>query len=440
MPLRRRTLLASGLAAAATVAGCGPSPAPPSPGPTATGTGPAPTTGGPAGGPFTPGTALRAAADRAPYRDRLVATLRRYLEPTPDNPRHPGYAGAVALVARDGEIVVHEAVGDAVRYAVGPTELPPTRRVAMRLDSIFDVASITKVFTALLVLQQADRGRLDLDAPVADYLPFPGPGKDRVTLAMVLAHTSGLPVGLSLSGLSGPAARRNRILSIPLIRGAVPGRVFRYSGTGLMVLGLLLEEVTGKPLDEVLREGITDPLGLRDTGFRPLDRLPAADRTRLVATDARRIRGLLRGEVHDGIAAAMGGVAGHAGVFSTAGDLAVLGQMVLNGGEYAGRRLLSEAIVRRMLTNANPGLPAVDAERPYRTSTHGLGVELDQPWFMGRLASPLTCGHTGFTGTSIVVDVPRRLVLVLLTNRAHPNWTWADPDPPRRAVADVTTG
>jgi CubicO group peptidase (beta-lactamase class C family) len=111
--------------------------------------------------------------------------------------------------------------------------------------------------------------------------------------------------------------------------------------------------------------------------------------------------------------------------------------MLLNGGEYGGARILSEAVVRRMLTNANNGLPAVDAERPQRTSTHGLGVELNQPWFMGRLAAPLTFGHTGFTGTSLLVAPERRLVLVLLTNRAHPNWTWANPDPPRAAVASV---
>jgi CubicO group peptidase (beta-lactamase class C family) len=93
--------------------------------------------------------------------------------------------------------------------------------------------------------------------------------------------------------------------------------------------------------------------------------------------------------------------------------------------------------VRKMLTNVNAGLPAIDAERPNRTSTHGLGLELDQPWFMGRLASPQTFGHTGFSGCELVVDPRRRLVLVLLTNRAHPNWSWANPDPPRVAVANV---
>jgi CubicO group peptidase (beta-lactamase class C family) len=141
--------------------------------------------------------------------------------------------------------------------------------------------------------------------------------------------------------------------------------------------------------------------------------------------------------VHDDIAAALGGVAGHAGVFSTAADLGVVGQLLIDGGEHKGVRILSEPTVRRMLADANRGLPAVDPQRPHRTSAHGLGVELNQPWFMGKLAGPLTFGHTGFTGTSLVVDPVRRLQLVLLTNRAHPDWTWADPDPVRVAVADA---
>lgn len=389
---------------------------------------------------FTPGRVLSTSALGPGYAVPLMRTVSRYLAPTPDNRRHPTYAGAVALVAVDGAVTVHEAVGDALRYDVGPVDLPPDRRVAMRPDSIFDIASITKVFTALLVLKLAVGGQVGLSAPVADYLPEfgRGPGKGKVTIAMVLAHTSGLPVGVSLSGLSGAPAKRSAILTTPLLRGASPGGTFRYSGLGLMVLALLVERVTGNALDAVLREELTEPLGLADTGFRPLDRLTSAEvDRRLVATDARRIRGLLRGEVHDSIANSLGGVAGHAGVFSTARDLAVVGQMLLNGGEYGGVRVLSEPMVRRMLVNANVGLPAVDAERPWRTSAHGLGVELDQPWFMGRLASPLTFGHTGFTGTSIVVDARRRLVLVLLTNRAHPDWNWSNPDPSRAAAADV---
>ena len=128
---------------------------------------------------------------------------------------------------------------------------------------------------------------------------------------------------------------------------------------------------------------------------------------RLAATDARTSRGLLRGTVHDDVANIMGGVAGHAGVFSTAADVAAIGELLLNGGTYKGERILSAAIVERMLTNANKGKPAVDPERPHRTADHGLGVVLNQPWFMGKLAGSRTFGHTGFTGTSLLVNPER---------------------------------
>jgi CubicO group peptidase (beta-lactamase class C family) len=312
----------------------------------------------------------------------------------------------------------------------------------MRPDSIFDVASVTKVYTVVLAMQQVERGRIDLTAPVTRYLPaFDGPGKAPVTVAMLLAHTSGLPVGPSISNtvkLPDVAARWASIVASPLAAGVAPGSLFRYTSLGLLLTHQILQKVTGKSLDALLRDELTGPLGLRDTGFNPTRWLSAADRAaRLVATDARSSRGLLRGVVHDDVANALGGVAGSAGVFTTASDLAVLGQLLLGGGQYRGKRLLAEATVRKMLTNVNAGLPAIDAERPNRTSTHGLGLELDQPWFMGRLASPQTFGHTGFSGCELVVDPRRRLVLVLLTNRAHPNWSWANPDPPRVAVANV---
>ncbi|MFG2061408.1 serine hydrolase domain-containing protein [Micromonospora sp. NPDC048871] len=205
-----------------------------------------------------------------------------------------------------------------------------------------------------------------------------------------------------------------------------------------MVAAQLVEHVTGQRLDQALKSGITGPLGLTDTGFTPKKWLSSADQAqRLVATDARSSRGLLRGIVHDDVANHLGGIAGHAGIFSTAADLTVIGQLLLNGGTYRGTRILSEALTQRMLTNVNAGLPAVDAERPNRTSDHGLGVVLNQPWFMGRLATKGTFGHTGFTGTSLLVHPGRRLVLVLLTNRAHPNWSWANPDPVRVAVANL---
>jgi serine-type D-Ala-D-Ala carboxypeptidase len=445
MRVQRRTVLSAGLAATtAALAGCGSQPPSPVwsagtptrspaglPGPTVRPTSPDELL-------FTPGRVLDEQLRPAPYAATLAETVRRYLKPTPENPKHPVYPGAVVLAAVDGRLVALDAVGDALRFGVGPVELPAAQRVPMRTDSIFDLASITKVFVAVLVLQQVDRAAVRLDAPVVRYLPeFTGGGKDRVTVAMLLAHTGGVAVGAQLQGQT-IAARWASVLAMPLVKGATPGNTLRYSSVGLMILGRLLEKVTGKPLDALVRAELTGPLGLRDTGFTPLTWLPKSDQeARLVASDARPARGLLRGVVHDGVADRLGGVAGHAGLFSTARDLAILGQLLLNGGEYGGHRVLAESTVRAMLRNVNAGLPAVDAERPNRSADHGLGVELNQPWFAGRLAAPLTFGHTGFTGTCLLVEPYRRLILILLANRAHPDWTRANPDHPRIAVADV---
>lgn len=378
-------------------------------------------------------TAAGTAKIRPPYADNLEAVLKKYLKPTKDHPKHPGYAGAVALVAQDGTTRLTSTVGDALRYNAGPVELSPAKRVATRPNSIFDLASLTKVYTAILTLQLVDQGKVDLSAPIQQYLPeFTGTGKDKVTVAMLLAHTSALPVGAAVTGLADNAARWRSVLTTPLVKGGVPGTTFRYSSVGLMVLGRLVEKLTGKSLDKALRDNLTTPLGLKDTGFLPLKWV--ADKQRLVATDARTSRGLLRGTVHDDVANLLGGVAGHAGVFATAQDVAVIGQMLLNGGTYGGTRILSAAVVKQMLTDVNKGKPAIDPDRPGRSADHGLGVEIDQPWFMGKLASATSFGHTGFTGTSLLAVPSRRLVVVLLTNRAHPNWSWSDPDVHRVAV------
>ncbi|MGW4500585.1 serine hydrolase domain-containing protein [Micromonospora sp. NPDC004336] len=444
MSLHRRTVLGAGLAAAAAaLAGCREVLRPATSGPTA-----APS---PSATPARP-AAERAAAPRAatsattgtPVTSadrRLLRELFHHLAPTSANPKHPAYAGAVALCRVNGTTTARAHVGRALRYGAGPVLLPESKQVPMRHDSIFDLASITKVYTAILALQQVDKGRIDLDAPVVDYLPaFTGAGKAGVTVAMLLAHTSGLPVGAKVAGLPDDTARRAAVLATPLVSGATPGTVFRYSSVGLMVLAFLVEKVTGQRLDQALKSGLTGPLGLKDTGFNPRTWLSASDQaSRLVATDARSSRGLLRGVVHDDVANHMGGIAGHAGIFSTAAEVAVIGQLLLDGGIHDGTRILSEELTRQMLTNVNTGLPAVDPERPGRTSAHGLGVVLDQPWFMGRLSSPRTFGHTGFTGTSLVVHPDRRMVLVLLTNRAHPNWSWANPDPVRVAVAKAVS-
>ncbi|GAA1657338.1 hypothetical protein GCM10009828_104100 [Actinoplanes couchii] len=384
------------------------------------------------------GTPVTAAAPAVPYAAPLKTVLTRYLKPTKANPKHPTYAGATAVVMVGNKVTATVTVGHALRYGAGPVQLPAAKRVAMRADSIFDLASLTKVYTSILLLQQVDKGVVDLDAPVARYLPgFTGTGKSKITVRMLLTHTSGLPVGATVKGLPSLAAKRARVLATPLVKAATPGTEYRYSSVGLMVAAQLAEKVTGKSLDAALKAGVTGPLGLTGTGFLPLKWV--TNKARIAATDARTSRGLLRGVVHDDVAAQMGGIIGSAGLFGTARDVAVTGQMLLNGGTYGGKRLLSAAIVAEMLTNQNKGLPAVDPDRPGRPSDHGLGVTLRQPWFMGKLSSPTTFGHTGFTGTSLLVDPSRQLVLALLTNRAHPNWSWANPDPMRAEVANTLT-
>ncbi|MGN9778067.1 serine hydrolase [Micromonospora sp. H33] len=369
--------------------------------------------------------------------DRLPADLAAYLAPTPDHPGHPTYAGAVALAAKDGVIVQQAAVGTAVRYAaVGPppglvgVELPADQQIPTRPDTIFDLASISKLFTTIVTMQQVERGRVDLDAPVARYIPeFAAGGKAAVTVRMLLTHTSGLPAFTALwSRYPTPAERFAATLATPLTPGATPGTRYVYSDLGLIALGVLVERVTGRGLAELVRDGVTEPLGMTDTGYNPAPEL----RSRIAATEYQPYagRGMVWGEVHDENAWSLGGVAGHAGVFSTAADLAVLCQSLLNGGEYRGRRILQADTVRAMLVNYNAPL-----EQAYPESDRGLGFELNKHWYMMGLSSPVAFGHTGFTGTSIVIDPLSHSFLILLSNRVHPDRGWGSNNVARRAVA-----
>ncbi|MGH3343666.1 MAG: serine hydrolase domain-containing protein, partial [Carbonactinosporaceae bacterium] len=343
---------------------------------------------------------------------------------------HPLYAGAVVLAARGGVIVTHRAVGHALRYASydrhhdRAVELPRERWTPMREDTVFDLASVTKVFTAIAVAAQAEAGLLDLDGRVASYLPsFAERGKQDVTVRQLLAHTSGLPAWRPL--YRDDDTPRERIDAVDRARPAAgPGKVYAYSDLNLITLGRVLEKVTGRPLDEVVRASVTAPLGMRDTTFNP----PQAWRERIAATEYQpwTARGMVRGSVHDENAWSLGGVAGHAGLFSTARDLAVLAQAILGGGRYGPARILSEGSVRALLTNVNSAFDG---------GAHGLGFELNQPWFMDAMASPVTAGHTGYTGTSLVIDPRSESFAVLLSNRVHPTRTWGSVNPARRAVA-----
>ncbi|PKW13803.1 serine hydrolase domain-containing protein [Saccharopolyspora spinosa] len=355
----------------------------------------------------------------------IDAALRQMAAWTNKTPglEHPMYAGAVSLLAHDGVVVRREAAGDELRYSDGKgTELPADQREPMRPDTIFDVASISKLFTSIAVLQLIDDGEVDPDSPVADYLPeFGVNGKQSITVRQLLTHTSGLQAEVKLWKL--PADQR-----IPSIMQLTPefppGTHYTYSDPNMITLGLLVARVVGAPLDQVVAHRITGPLGMTDTGYNP----PASELHRIAATEdeAEPPRGMVRGQVHDENAWSLGGVAGHAGVFSTADDLATLGQALLNGGTYGGNRILSKVSVENMLTNFNSAFPG---------NAHGLGFELDQRWYMAGLSGPRTAGHTGFTGTSLVIDPASRSVAVLLTNRVHPSRDWGSNNPARQALA-----
>lgn len=367
--------------------------------------------------------AEEAGLDPAPIR----AAEQRLTEWTHPDPAsgHPLFSGVVGLLAHDGKVVDRFSAGYAVRYSDGSgTELPPAQQVPMRDDTIFDLASISKLFTSIAVMQLVERGAVDVDAPVARYLPeFGVHGKSAITVEQLLTHTSGLEPFLPLwRDWPDKASRIAAVMNVAPV--AEPGSTYKYSDLNLITLGVLVERVTGVPLDVVVAERITKPLGMDDTGYNP----PQAKLARIAATEYQSTpdRGMVRGQVHDENAWSLGGVAGHAGVFSTADDLAVLGQTILNGGSYAGERILRPNTVRAMVTDYNEEFPG---------DAHGLGFELDQIWYMGALTSPRTAGHTGYTGTSLVIDPVSRSIAVLLTNRVHPSRTWGSINPARQAWA-----
>ena len=367
------------------------------------------------------GTPQQAGLVAAPV-EQMKTDLESYLAPSPTRPM---YAGGVVLAGHDGYVVQRAAAGYALRYADGAgTELPPDQWVPMRTDSIFDLASVSKLFTSIALVQQVQAGRIDLDRTVASYLPaFAANGKQDVTVRQLLTHTSGFPAWLPLwSAYPTPEARIQAVYDAKLVNA--PGTAYLYSDLNMITAGKLVELVTGSTLDEVVHDRITAPLGMTDTGYNP----PASELDRIAATEYQTAppRGMVRGSVHDENAWALNGVAGHAGVFSTADDLAVLAQTIVNGGSYGDTRILSEASVDALLRNENTEFPA---------NSHGLGFELDQRFYMDAMATPGTAGHTGYTGTSIVIDRASKSFVILLTNRVHPSRGWGSNNVARRAVA-----
>ncbi len=343
---------------------------------------------------------------------------------------HPLYSGQVTLLAHDGVIVGENSAGYALRYADQQgTLLPDDQCIAMRPDTIFDLASLSKLFTSIAAMQQLEAGRIALDATVAGYLPeYASNGKGDITIKMLLTHTSGLPADPTPALWQYPDMPSRIKAILDTVPQYPADSTYLYSDLNMLSLQLVLEQVSGKPLDVLVGEGITGPLRMRDTMYNP----PASLKPRIAAEEyelgtGEPQRGLVWGQVHDENAWAMNGVAGHAGVFSTVRDMAVLSQCVLNGGVYAGHRILSEQSVTEMMTNYNQKFPG---------DSHGLGFELDQRWYMGRLDSTATMGHTGFTGTTIVIDPLSRSIALQFSNRVHPTRNWGSTNPPRRDAAD----
>jgi len=341
---------------------------------------------------------------------------------------HPLYPGEVVLGARNGVIVEHSAAGYNLRYADQQgTELPKDQWIPTGTDTIYDLASLSKLFTSIAAIQQIERGALALDHTAASYIPeFGVNGKQDITILQLMTHISGLPADPS-PGLWTYATYDERVAAIYSVKLLNPvGKVYLYSDLNLMTLGKIIELLTGKSLDAVVHDDITKPLGMKDTMYNP----PASLKHRIAAEEYELSppRGLVWGEVHDENSWALNGVAGHAGVFSTAYDLAILCQTILNGGRYGSKRILSKKSVVAAMTNYNQAFPGND---------HGLGFELYLHWYMGALATPYTAGHTGFTGTSLVIDPTTQAFAILLTNHVHPNRGWGLTNAQRRGVGNA---
>src|SRR5688572_21368565 len=328
-----------------------------------------------------------------------VAMLRDTVQAMLDRARaDSAFPGAFAVIGnRDGVLISHGA--GSLDWQPSPT---PDE------NTMWDMASLTKVVgMTSAMMQLTETGKVDLDAPVQRYIAeFRGPNKERVTVRHLLTHSSGLPAWRPLyKETTSPEAARALAVATPL--DTFPGVRMVYSDLGAIILGQIVERVSGEPLDAYLTRHVFGPLGMTSTQYRP----PGDLHPRIAPTeyDPWRQR-QLRGEVHDENAFSLGGVSGHAGLFSTGHDVARLARMYLNGGTLDGVRLVSPETIRRFTTVQDSTIShrALGWETPNGANS------------AGRLMKRPAFGHTGFTGTSIWVDPSRDLFVILLTNRVNP--------------------
>ncbi|HXH83675.1 MAG TPA: serine hydrolase domain-containing protein, partial [Candidatus Tectomicrobia bacterium] len=341
--------------------------------------------------------AARLTAAATPAEAAGAADLTAVEEVVGDAIRSGEIPGAIVLVGRGDEILLHRAWG------WRQTTPRPER---MTTDTIFDIASLTKPLgTTLAVMALVERGAVKLDAPVGRYLPE-FKGRPDITVQRLLTHSAGLPAIPPASVVRGGFPRVTRQIA-KVALDYRPGTATQYSDTGFIVLGELVRRVSGERLDQYLARVFFRPLGMRDTMFNP----PRSLRRRIAPTEFSD-DGLLRGVVHDPRARLLKGVAGHAGMFSTAADLARLCRMLVNDGALEGRRFLKAATVQ-----------ALWERRPDGWGTRALGWDIASPYARGMMPwfPAGAVGHTGFTGTSVWIDPASRTYLIILTNRVHPS-------------------
>ncbi|MFD0557940.1 serine hydrolase domain-containing protein [Stackebrandtia endophytica] len=319
-------------------------------------------------------------------------------------------SAAAAVIGIDGEPVARAGVGELIRYADEQGTLAVDRPAA-DLATRYDLASLTKLYTTVATLILTERDGLDLTRPIRHWLP--DYVDDRIDLERLLTHTAGLPAGVQLRGTDSGTRRG-------LVMGTgpqdEPGTGHRYSDVSFILTGWVLEAHTGTGLDDLIAELITIPLGLTDTEFRPLRRLGVP--RDIAATEYKDGR-LRHGVVHDETAKLLGEVAGHAGLFATVTDLWRFAEALRTNA------LLSPETTERMIR------PRIAADG----FAQGFGVRVGDPAITGKLTG--SYGHTGFTGTSLVVDPARATTVVLTTNRVHPVRTRSQVNPVRCAIADI---
>lgn len=305
--------------------------------------------------------------------------------------------GAVVLVGHKGKVVYKKAFG---QRALEPTAEP------MTVDTIFDAASLTKpVATATSVMKLLEEGKFRLNDPVARYIPeFGQNGKEEITIRQLLVHYAGLrpDVDLDTPWTGKAEALRRGYVERP---AAPPGARFIYSDINYFILGDLIERVSGKPLDQYAQENVFAPLKMRHTRFNP----PPEWRARIAPTEYDENKAMLRGVVHDPTSRRMGGVAGHAGMFTTAEDLSRYAQAVLDGESF----VVSRLALQKMTTPQQP---------PNAVAMRGFGWDIDTPFSSnrGELLPVGSFGHTGFTGTSLWIDPYTRTYLIIMSNAVHP--------------------